>query len=90
MSLLGPEPAWQDIDDRCHLCHWWQYILSRIITAMTLFLAFALILTLAVLAAVVVEVVRVVRGDGYGHRPTPRSLADDTDTRIETLARLAR
>jgi hypothetical protein len=57
---------------------------------MSLFLAFALILTLAVLAAVVADLVRVVRGDGYGHRPTPRSLADDAENRVDALARLAR
>lgn len=57
---------------------------------MSILLAFALILTVAVLSAVVVDLVRIVRGDGYGHRPTPRSLADDTEARNETLARLAR
>ena len=57
---------------------------------MTVILALALLVTLAVLAAVVVDLARVVRGDGYGHRPVPRSLADDSEPRNETLARLAR
>jgi hypothetical protein len=57
---------------------------------MSLFLAFALILALAALTMVGLELARAIRGDGYGHRPTPRSMADDAEPRVQTLARLAR
>jgi hypothetical protein len=57
---------------------------------MSIYIAFTLlILGLAVMVAVVAELNRAIRGDGYGLRPTPRSLADDDETRSQTLRRLA-
>ena len=57
---------------------------------MSTYIAFTLlILGLAVMIAVVAEVNRAIRGDGYGYRPTPRSLADDNETRSQTLGRVA-
>jgi hypothetical protein len=57
---------------------------------MSTYIAFTLlILGLAVMVAVVAELNRAIRGDGYGYRPTPRSLADDSETRSQTLGRLA-
>jgi hypothetical protein len=51
-------------------------------------IALALILGLAVLIAVIAELRHAIHGDGYGLRPAPRSLADDSETRSQTLARL--
>ena len=51
---------------------------------------FALLLTLGLLAVVAADLIRVVRGDGYGRRPAPRSRDDDDEPRPATLARLAR
>jgi hypothetical protein len=57
---------------------------------MSLYVALTLlILGLAVTVAVVAELNRAIRGDGYGYRPAPRSLADDNETRSQTLGRLA-
>jgi hypothetical protein len=57
---------------------------------MDLFIALTVILTLAVSIAVIAELLnRAIRGDGYGHRPTPRSLADDNETLSQTFGRLA-
>src|SRR5262245_29367829 len=85
----GTDSGWQDIDYTWRLCHWWQYIAWTRITAMSLLIAFTLILGLAVMIAVVAELNRAIRGDGYGYRPTPRSLADDHETRSQTLGRVA-
>lgn len=57
---------------------------------MSILVAVTLLLTLIALAAVGLQLVRALRGDGYGHRPGPRSLADETEPRTRTLARLAR
>jgi hypothetical protein len=57
---------------------------------MSLTIAFVLLLGLVALAAVVRELNHVIRGDGYGHRPAPRSLSDDSENRAVTLTRLAR
>jgi hypothetical protein len=57
---------------------------------MSIYIAFTLlILGLAVMVAVVAELNRAIRGDGYGLRPAPRSLADDNESRSQTLRRLA-
>jgi hypothetical protein len=55
---------------------------------MSLTLAFLILVGLAALVAIVAELRHVIRGDGYGHRPAPRSLADDNESRTATLARL--
>jgi hypothetical protein len=56
---------------------------------MSLILAFILLIGLAALVATVAELRHVIGGDGYGHRPPPRSLADDSESRAQTLARMA-
>jgi hypothetical protein len=84
----GADRGWQDIDYTCHLCHWWQDFVTGRITAMSLTLAFLILVGLAALVAIVAELRHVIRGDGYGHRPAPRSLADDNESRTATLARL--
>ncbi|HYJ67157.1 MAG TPA: hypothetical protein VEX15_05785 [Nocardioidaceae bacterium] len=57
---------------------------------MDIAIAFVLFLALVAVAAVVLELNHVIRGDGYGHRPAPRSLSDDSENRAVTLNRLAR
>jgi hypothetical protein len=56
----------------------------NIVIALTVLLGLA-----AALVAIVLELRHVIGGDGYGHRPAPRSLADDDEPRPKVLARLA-
>ena len=57
---------------------------------MSIYIALTLlILGLAVIVAVVAELKHAISGDGYGHRPAPRSLADNNENRSQTLSRLA-
>ena len=57
---------------------------------MNIYLALTLLLMgFAVIVAVVAELKHAISGDGYGHRPSPRSLADNNETRSQTLSRLA-
>jgi hypothetical protein len=48
-----------------------------------------LLLSSVLLLALVVELAREIRADGYGHRPPPRSRADESESRSVQLARLA-
>ena len=57
---------------------------------MSLVIAFILLVGLVALAALVRELNHVIRSDGYGHRPTPRSRSDDREERAVTFTRLAR
>ena len=57
---------------------------------MSIIIAFVLLLGIVALAALVRELNHVIRGDGYGHRPAPRSLTDDSENRAVSLTRLAR
>jgi hypothetical protein len=57
---------------------------------MSIVIAFALLLGLVALTALVLELNHVIRGDGYGHRPAPRSLSDESENRVVSLTRLAR
>lgn len=56
---------------------------------MSIAIVLALLAGLAALVAIVVELRRAISEDGYGHRPLPRSLADDHESRVRTLSRLA-
>jgi hypothetical protein len=56
---------------------------------MTIAIASVLLLGLVALAALVQGLNHVIRSDGYGHRPAPRSLSDDSDERAVTLIRQA-
>jgi hypothetical protein len=57
---------------------------------MSLVIAFILLVGLVALAALVRELNHVIRSDGYGHRPAPRSRSDDREERAVTFTRLAR
>jgi hypothetical protein len=57
---------------------------------MSIIIAFVLLLGLVALAVLVLELNHVIRGDGYGHRPAPRSLSDESEKRADTLTRMAR
>ena len=57
---------------------------------MSIVIAFVLLLGIVALVALVRELNHVIRGDGYGHRPAPRSLSEDSESRAVALNRLAR
>jgi hypothetical protein len=90
MRSPGSDHGWQDIDYTWHPCHWWQDLDTERISAMSLAIAFALLVGLVAIVAVIIDLKHVIRGDGYGHRPAPRSLADESENRAISLTRLAR
>jgi uncharacterized iron-regulated membrane protein len=64
-------PSWQEINGQWHSSHWWQNLNASSITAMFLLVALLILLVTGVL-------VHVIRRDGYGSRPAPRSHHDET------------
>jgi hypothetical protein len=67
-------PRWQEINQRRHICHWWQDHPQRRITAMTSILA------LAALIALVALLVRYTRNDRFSAGPLPHDRFRDSDT----------
>jgi hypothetical protein len=76
MAAILP-PNWQKINAACLFCHSWQDQDRRRITAMT---TVTLVLTALALVATFGYLVRMIAGDGYGHRAAsglPRSHRPD-------------
>ena len=67
---------------RCHFCHWWLNIDGRQHRAMEILVALAATVPVLVVVALVLVLLRLVRGDGLGHRPPPRSQAEWTADRL--------
>lgn len=66
--------AWQEINEHCLFCHWWQYHDRRMITAMNELLILLLIVTVTALS---VETLRRVLHDGRGPQRPPASHFQD-------------
>jgi len=73
---------WQKINATWQVCHWWHDINETRITAMTYLLIAA---ATAFAAWLAVHVVAVIRSDGFGYRPPPRSQYDEEMPRHHAL-----
>lgn len=72
--------GWQKSNGHRHFCHSWLDVDESRVSAMDILWFFLTVIAAAALVAWIVALARLVRGDGLGHRPPPRSHADAAGT----------